>query len=257
LILYREDCSLTDEVFISVRPLPTLEVTSETTICEGDQVTIIPTSNGDSFEWSNGDFSKGTSLSEEGSYMVTAYLEGCSESAYTTIFVDERPELDLGPDTAICVQNPLYITLNIPGATYLWDDGTTFFSNTITSTGNYSVEIEKGVCTVEDEIFVEVRDCKEFRVYAPNIFSPNGDGKNDVFLPEFDRSLAVLDYKMIIHNRWGGVVFQTTDINQGWDGTVNGEAMMRGNYVYTMEFTFQDELRRDKSYVSGDVFLAR
>lgn len=81
-------------------------------------------------------------------------------------------------------------------------------------------------CPVTDSIDVLV---KETVVDMPNAFTPDGNG-NKVFKPA-KRGIAALNYFKIF-NRWGQVVFETTDIEKGWDGTFNGKAQPLGVYVY-------------------------
>jgi len=130
-------------------------------------------------------------------------------------------------------------------------------SRVINSSGFYEVTVTNGACAIADAITVQSDECKEFQVYAPNIFSPDGDGLNDEFLPLFDQSLQVSEYKMLIFDRWGGVVFETSNLEIGWDGKVNGKLVQRGNYIYTMKFSYQDELTSDQTTVNGEVFLVR
>ena len=75
------------------------------------------------------------------------------------------------------------------------------------------------------------------KVWVPNAFSPNKDGKNEVFIPKailiFNQTGNVIkDYKLEIYNRWGEQVFESLDVNTGWDGTYKGEVCMEGHYVY-------------------------
>lgn len=69
--------------------------------------------------------------------------------------------------------------------------------------------------------------------FLPNVFSPNGDGQNDFFIPFPYRFVQKIDLK--IYNRWGTVVFETTDPNINWDGRnmANGELLSDGVYYYT------------------------
>jgi gliding motility-associated-like protein len=69
----------------------------------------------------------------------------------------------------------------------------------------------------------------KFRIYTPNSFTPNGDGVNDIFLP---KGLFISDYSLIIFNRWGEKLFESNDINQGWDGRFKGEICPMGVYYY-------------------------
>jgi len=73
----------------------------------------------------------------------------------------------------------------------------------------------------------------------PNAFTPNFDGKNDSFKPVL--SFIPDDYKLIIYDRYGVIVFQTEDPNFGWDGSINGSGMAsEGIYVYHIQFTSQN-----------------
>lgn len=67
-------------------------------------------------------------------------------------------------------------------------------------------------------------------IYAPNAFAP--EGKNDEFRPLVVFGTAISQYQMQIYDRWGGLLFETTDLDQGWDGTKNGRHMPLGSYVY-------------------------
>ncbi len=59
-------------------------------------------------------------------------------------------------------------------------------------------------------------------LFTPDAFSPNGDGLNDVFIPIFQVDFEVIDYKLVIFDRWGKIVFQTKDKNEGWNGIPQG-----------------------------------
>ncbi len=76
------------------------------------------------------------------------------------------------------------------------------------------------------------------RLYVPNVFSPNGDGTNDVFLPQTNSECPLVAYELFIFDRWGGILFQTTDINNGWDGEFDGQKMEAGTYAYNIEYAF-------------------
>ena len=75
---------------------------------------------------------------------------------------------------------------------------------------------------VEDEII-------EGELFIPNIFSPNGDGSNDMF---YVRGAGFSEFQLIIYNRWGEKVFETEDNSKGWDGTFNEKFVNPGVFVY-------------------------
>lgn len=66
-------------------------------------------------------------------------------------------------------------------------------------------------------------------IYIPNSFTPNGDGLNDTFGAHGE---AIMDYHMQVFNRWGQMVFETTNYNARWDGTYDGTQVPQGLYVY-------------------------
>jgi gliding motility-associated-like protein len=74
------------------------------------------------------------------------------------------------------------------------------------------------------------------KLYVPNAFTPNGDGMNDDFRP-MTNFIPAENYELFIFNRWGQLLWQTKDKNQGWDGKIDGELAPAGAYVYLVRFT--------------------
>lgn len=69
-----------------------------------------------------------------------------------------------------------------------------------------------------------------YMFFSPNAFSPDKDGKNDEFK---QKGVGIREYELQIFNRWGELIYSTTDINEGWDGhTFTGEKAVQGNYAY-------------------------
>lgn len=89
------------------------------------------------------------------------------------------------------------------------------------------------------------------KVAFPNAFSPDGDGINDIFT---FKSRYITAAAMKIYNRWGELVFQTTDPDQGWDGTVNGKAAPLGTYIHHTQLTDDMGITFIKS---GEIVLIR
>lgn len=81
-------------------------------------------------------------------------------------------------------------------------------------------------------------------IYAPNAFTPNGDGTNDVFEVH---GTAISSIKLMIYNQWGTQVFMSTDVRLGWDGTYKGTNAMAGVYTYALDATMQDGKRVTKT----------
>ncbi len=90
---------------------------------------------------------------------------------------------------------------------------------------------------------------------VPSAFSPNGDGRNDVFRPVLEPECPVKGYTMSVYNRWGQCVYSSNILSQGWDGTLRGEPAALGTYVYLLEL---ESGSRNKSIQKrGDVMLVR
>lgn len=88
-------------------------------------------------------------------------------------------------------------------------------------------------------------------VFVPNVFSPNGDGFNDVLRI---RGKGIEELQFIVFNRWGEKVFETSDVNSGWDGTYNGEPMNLSVFVYVLKGKYKNGKFFD---VKGNVTLMR
>ncbi|MDP3556281.1 MAG: PKD domain-containing protein [Bacteroidota bacterium] len=76
----------------------------------------------------------------------------------------------------------------------------------------------------------------EFTFFAPNAFSPNGDGLNDIFLP-LGMGWEIASYNLTVYDRWGQKIFYTKDYTKGWDGKIKGnlDAAPLGEYIYKIE----------------------
>lgn len=115
------------------------------------------------------------------------------------------------------------------------------FTPTHSATYHLSIVDENG-CRADTALQVLVN--RPRRVFIPNAFSPNGDGKNDVFLVYAGPEAARIE-KMIVAGRWGNILFQKenslpNDPHHGWDGWFNGQRMPVGVYVYQVDVLFSD-----------------
>ena len=114
----------------------------------------------------------------------------------------------------------------------------TIFKLTVTDTNG---------CTTSNELVVKVLH----KLYMPSSFTPNNDGTNDVFRIPPGASIDLREFS--VFDRWGNVIFKTTDMVKGWDGTYHGENLDMGAYVY-----FIKGIIRDKEVViKGTVILQR
>lgn len=131
-------------------------------------------------------------------------------------------------------------------------------SHTYGDTGTFNVtlvvENEHG-CT--DTVVYSVTIRPEFQFYIPNAFTPNGDGINDTFNGigfGFDLSSDINQYNMKIYDRWGELIFETNDLANGWDGSLNGKKLESEAFVYSISIT---DTNAQKHTFRGTVTLVR
>ena len=106
-------------------------------------------------------------------------------------------------------------------------------------TTTYTVRFDDGTCVAEDEITINVLDPSQLAcdtLLLPAAFTPNGDMLNDVYGISNRFIIESLE-SFIIRDRWGSIVFETTDKNATWDGSFGGQAPNPGTYLYTIIYT--------------------
>lgn len=151
---------------------------------------------------------------------------GCDSIRTLILNVDTQPLPNLGPNRELCVGDTIQL---YPGlyASYLWQDNSTNDRFVVNQTGNYSVTVTNACGSASDDVTISSVDCV---ILFPNAFTPNGDGRNDYF--KILNAFNLTDYKLTIYNRWGQLVYTTTDFRQGWDGQLKGLPQDPGMFVY-------------------------
>lgn len=163
----------------------------------------------------------------------------------------------------ICIDEPNEIRLRefIPqvfiDATFRWSDGNSADVRNVFREGTEVIDVFLPCDTMQLFITLDGSDCKTY-INVPTAFSPNNyDGINDEIFPFIKNYWEIIDYEYQVFNRWGQLLFQTTDYNTGWNGMVNGEMSGEGVYVWTVKYQ-QNEDGKIKSYVkSGDFTLMK
>ncbi|MEY3239062.1 MAG: gliding motility protein SprB, partial [Bacteroidota bacterium] len=122
----------------------------------------------------------------------------------------------------------------------------------------YLEAINSEGCSVKDSVLVKVQ-IPDGNIYAPNIFTPNDDGKDDYFNVFGDPLLVEEVIKLQIYDRWGALIYEgvnlsSNDNNIGWDGTVRGKPASSGVYVWMASIRFTNGKTVQKW---GDITLVR
>jgi gliding motility-associated-like protein len=193
--------------------------------------------------------------SQPGTYRVklTQIFNGNSYTDSASVTIHKLPYLNLG-DT-ILLYSGASINLHAGGGytNYSWSTGSGDSIINVETGGNYSVRVEdQNCCFNSDTVYVN-----PFIYYAPSAFTPNGDGKNDVFrLIGLYRNIKL---DLYIYNRWGDLIFTTDNLDQGWDGTLKGDPSPVGTYVWiaNIQFLGQDIITNGDIVLKGSVILLR
>ncbi len=155
--------------------------------------------------------------------------------------VNESPYCNAGQDFEIPVGTEIQLGGEVAlGTTYSWsppeglsciDCLTPTVIATVNTTYTLTTTSSNG-CKSEDEMIIIVA-CPSDLLFVPNAFTPNGDNKNEIFRV---RAIGIKELKYFnVFNRWGQLVWQTSDITQGWDGTFLGSKVPPGVYVYYLQ----------------------
>ena len=120
--------------------------------------------------------------------------------------------------------------------------------------GNYWLEASDNCTSVIADIDVNFKYC-DYSFFAPNAFSPNGDGLNDVF-SVFGNGIPEA-FELVVYNRWGNLVFSSEDINTNWDGTINGRKCPVGIYTYRFQYVKKINLEIIRKEETGIIALIR
>ncbi len=137
-----------------------------------------------------------------------------------------------------------------------WSDGFVGGKRNLSEAGVYQIEAKLSCISFPIEITVAEDDCTP-DFFAPNIFSPNGDGVNDEFVPVVRADHAIQNYVLAIFDRWGTKVFETNNLNDAWDGRINGNPLPIGVYVWAMQFELVSERDVRQIVKSEEVVLIR
>lgn len=194
-------------------------------------------------------------ISGDDTVKYTVQVNGCfsDTSKYTRVF--GLPNLGIGPDTTLCREEFIKYDISFPNSTYLWSTGSTSPFIRITEPGTYTANLFNICDTLTSTVVVTYRDY-DCNFFFPNAFTPNGDGLNDIFLPYFEVDVIGMEFN--VFNRWGEVIFTSTDLTKGWDGTYKGEAVQDGVYMWTASLIINesgDNLYRHST--GGQVHLIR
>lgn len=231
----KDGCTYTDTLLLSLIDLSNINLLDDTIRgCVGSPLTIQAASGYSNYQWSNGQTGASTSYSDYSSHLayVEAQYQGCTITDSIYIYWDDvNFTLDLGNDTTACLINGVQV--QAPTG-IVWFDGATDVSRTFYQSGSYWARFSSGCGVVYDTVHIAEGGCVNGLIYIPTAFTPNNDRLNDLFIIH---SSNVTEMHTQIYNRWGGLVFESNEIQPHWDGTFEGKFASEGSYMVEVSFT--------------------
>ncbi len=226
----------TYSVTVTVIDALPLVLVSSGAICPDSTTTLFATgiAGGATYLWNNGSTADSLVVSVAGTYWVTASTGLCLGS--DTVDIVEADDLDLSYGFDACPGAPITLTIPFQGTAYLWETGDEqqnlylLFPGLDTTDYDFQVWDSYG-CVHEDSVTVTPMDSLP-QLFAPNAFTPDGDGINDEFVITGYGEEKV---ELLIFNRWGEQIFKSTSLTDAWNGSFNGQ-IKQDVYVYKLRY---------------------
>ncbi len=250
------NCPFTKEILIEVVPNVTATATYSAEICKGQSTRIIAY-GGNTYMWLP---TQGVSASDvsdiyvtpEATTIYTAFVSNsgnCGSTATVLVKVNPIPLVSAGEDFVSNVDEPMYLKASSNGTiTWVFGEGVLCASCPNSQimpkkSGCYVIEaVNNYNCKSRDEVCVEVTT--DYNIYIPNVFTPNDDGMNDVFLVY---GTGLSKFEMTIFDRWGEKLFTSKEQLQGWDGMYKGVLSKQDAYTYQVTYTSLDGKKHTKT----------
>lgn len=255
----------TSEALVLVTAPRTARAKYPTAVCEGDVVILESSING-KFMWKGGSTNRYQSFvahSDTATYLIALNESCANDTVAFSIKVDPKPEARISrvPDTVIYGDElSLYFQGNANTDAIIdwylngqWVDQGRAIDLSFYQFGKNEIMqiVSNGNCldTIYDYLYVD----DEFTAHFPNAFTPNGDGKNDIW--NFS-GVGHRSYVAGVYNRWGEVIYRWTETStqKGWDGLEAGLPSLQGSYVYKVEI---EDMRGEMHYYTNYFTLLR
>jgi len=246
-------CSGTDNILISDFIEPGLNLAREEWICHGDSLLLDAGEGYLSYLWQDGSIEPEYLATDEGLYKVQIETI-CGFYADSVEVYFYEGNLDLGRDTILCDGEQLLLYPGTGYSSYYWSNGSTDSILIVGEKGEYWLEAFDGFCYISDSIAVDA--CAN--IWIPNVFTPNGDESNETFYAKAENPAGITQFKLTIFNRWGRIVYEINDIDDNWDGRLNGNECSAGAYFWVCDYQAIDKYGSPKNHSKqGSITLIR
>lgn len=219
--------------------LPILNLTSSSaTICPNETATLTVAGGSAPYTWSNTSNTSSVVTTNGGTVTVSNTNACGTATAIIIVNVENlNASISVNPVSGYSPLTVSFTNNSTNATTYLWDFGNGNVANTQTVTdqiynnsGVYTayLTVTNGVCMDIDSVTITVSE-EEPTLYVPNAFTPNGDSINDIF---WIGATNIKEFHIIIFDRWGLKLFESSDLLDSWTGKVNGKEVPDGCYFY-------------------------
>ncbi len=225
--------SYSDTIIITEEFPLSIDLGPDTTLCYGESLELDANLQHQNFKWSNSNNSVPTqTVTESGVYWLSA-TNSCGVFSDTIIVTFEKPINTETVDTTICDGDEATFDLSEITEDFTWYDGGKQKIRSFDKEGDYTINLNNQCGNYTRTYRVNLTYC-ECPFFVANAFSPNGDGTNDEF--KVGHSCDLAEYNIQIFNRWGQLVYEGHDADEGWDGTYGGNEAPVGIYTYKISY---------------------
>ncbi len=229
--------SAIDTIHVHYTGPSALNIGNDTTLCVGNTLTLTAGSNVGTYHWQNGSTGSTFLVTSAGTYWLKVTNSCGSFSDTIHVSYKSAPLVSLGRDTTICEGIAWTLNANTPNVTYTWQNGTSASTLSVTQAGTYWVRVTNRCGSGSDTVHIGSEICGILEM--PNVFSPNGDGTNDFFKPS--KYADIVNAHLEIYNRWGTKLFDTNDVETGWNGKFNGMQCSEGTYYWILNYNTESK----------------
>ncbi len=233
----------------------------DTIICAWESVVLSSPSLLYDMLWQDGSMQPQLMADQAGIYTLTLSNDcGTVFDELEITINNEMPVLDLEPVLLWCPSDQILLDATQPfPAQYQWSTGAVSPSVNVNAPGMYTVQVFTTCYQTSTQTEVLSNDdCKTDPVfYIPNVFSPNGDGINDVFIITSNMPSDIVSMEGRMYDRWGSQVYSAMENPFSWNGQFDDKNLNPGVYVYVLTIRYQSDAGEVEKVFSGDVTLIR
>ena len=243
-------CEKQDNVVIIDKiPKMEFELGNDTILCHNTNILLTPQINNGDYNWQDGSSELIYLANNSGQYWLSISNECETVSDTINIEILDELILNLGPDLEVC-EFPITIDALNQRARYLWHDDSEDHFITINDSSIVWVNVSNECESLDDTL--NVKHFCGCELHIPNAFTPNNDGRNDLFDVILDSQCQLKSYGLTIYNRWGEEIFSSDDIGVKWNGEYKNRLVQNGPYTYSIRYHILGEKRKR---IFGEVLL--